>query len=469
MSLRPATEAHFGIETDVAVIGAGCAGLIAALAAREFGAEVAVFERDPLPRGSTALSSGLIPAAGTRLQKEAGIADSPERHADDIRNKAHNEVDEVVVRAVTTAVGSTIDWLMERHAVPFVLDKNFLYPGFSAPRMHGTPNRRGEELMDHLYRAAIEASVDVLTEARAECLYHDAGCVRGLRIARPDGSGEDVACKALVLACCGFGGNRAMVRQYIPVIAEAPFLGHAGNEGHGILWGEALGGELRQMGAFQGHGSVAIPHNMGISWAALTSGGIQVNVLGERFANEHRGYSEQAVDVLRQPGGFAFDIYDERCHQVTLGWGHYRDAVAAGVLRSGATATALAATLGLPLGALERTLASVASFAAGGTDPFGRDFTTQPALKPPYYAVKVTGGLYHTQGGLAVDGEGRVKRRAGGVLPNLFAAGGAACGVSGSADWGYLAGNGLLTAVALGRLAGTAAARLARSEASDSR
>ena len=460
MSLKPVSEASFGIETDVAIIGAGCAGLIASLAARERGAQVVVFERDPLPRGSTALSSGLIPAAGSRLQREAGIVDSPELLADDIRKKARNEVDEVVVQAVTTAVGPTVDWLMDRHAIPFVVDKSFLYPGFSAPRMHGTPNRRGEELMDHLHRAAIDAGADVLTDARVECLYHDAEQVRGLRIVRPDGSGEDVACKALVLACCGFGGNPAMLRQYIPVIADAPFLGHAGNEGDGIRWGEALGGELRQMGAFQGHGSIAIPHNMGISWATMMSGGIQVNALGERFANEHRGYSEQAVDVLQQPGGFAFDIYDERCHQVTFGWGHYRDAVDAGVLRSGATATALAATLGLPPGALELTLEDVASFVAGGTVSFGRDFTTKPALKPPYYAVKVTGGLYHTQGGLAVDGEGRVKKRAGGVLPNLFAAGGAACGVSGSADWGYLAGNGLLTAVALGRLAGAAAAKL---------
>lgn len=237
-------------------------------------------------------------------------------------------------------------------------------------------------------------------------------------------------------------------------------MGHVGNEGHGILWGEAMGGELRHMGAFQGHGSVAIPYNIGISWAIMMSGGIQVNRLGERFANEHRGYSEQAVDVLSQPGGYAYDIYDERCHRVAMDLGHYRDAMAANAIRIGASARELAATLGLPEGALERTLSSVAEFAAGAPDPLGRDFTTRPLLQAPYYAIKVTGGLYHTQGGLLVDGNAQVRKRGGGVLPNLFAAGGTACGVSGPADWGYLAGNGLLSAVALGRLAGNAAAAL---------
>lgn len=458
--LRPVGEARFGFETDVAIVGAGCAGLVAAMSAVEAGAEVLVLERDALPRGSTALSSGLIPAAGTALQRKAGVEDSPALLAADIRKKARDQVDEVLVRAVAGAVGPAIDWLAERHGVPFALVEGFQYPGLSAVRMHGTPARTGEELMNHLHRAATASGVEVLTEALVEQLYVEGEQVRGLRIRRPDGSGEDVGCRALVLACCGFGGNRDMVRRYIPIIADAPFMGHVGNEGHGILWGEALGAELRDMGAFQGHGSVAIPQNIGVSWAIMMSGGIQVNARGERFANEHRGYSEQAVDVLEQPGGYAFDVFDRRCHDITMEMGHYRDAVAAGAVRVGTSAAELASQLGIPADGLARTLESVSRFAAGERDPLGRDFTRQPVLQAPYYAVKVTGGLYHTQGGLAVDGEGRVRRRTGGTLPNLLAAGGAAAGVSGPADWGYLAGNGLLTAVALGRLAGAAAARL---------
>ena len=97
-----------------------------------------------------------------------------------------------------------------------------------------------------------------------------------------------------------------------------------------------------------------------------------------------------------------------------------------------------------------------------GDDHFGRNFKEKPALKPPYYAVKVTGALFHTQGGIVVDENARALQADGHPFPNLFAGGGAACGVSGDSDRGYLSGNGLLTAVVLGRLAGVSAAQQVR-------
>jgi fumarate reductase flavoprotein subunit len=103
---------------------------------------------------------------------------------------------------------------------------------------------------------------------------------------------------------------------------------------------------------------------------------------------------------------------------------------------------------------LKRTLQQVKS----GKDPFGRDFSTKPFLQPPYYAIKVTGALFHTQGGLVVDEHARVLDKAGKPIPKLFAGGGAACGLSGAHVWGYLSGNGLLSAIVLGRIAGDAAA-----------
>ena len=95
---------------------------------------------------------------------------------------------------------------------------------------------------------------------------------------------------------------------------------------------------------------------------------------------------------------------------------------------------------------------------SGGQDRYGRNFSAEQACKPPFHAVKVTGALFHTQGGLAIDSKGRVKRKDGRSFPNLFAAGGAAAGVSGSTAAGYLSGNGLLTATVLGRLTGESAA-----------
>ena len=114
---------------------------------------------------------------------------------------------------------------------------------------------------------------------------------------------------------------------------------------------------------------------------------------------------------------------------------------------------------GLPAEALQRTLSHVAACARGeAQDPLGRDFRGAPPLAPPYHAIKVTGALFHTQGGLAVDAHARVLDERGAPLPNLWAGGGAARGLSGAHAWGYLSGNGLLSAIALGRLAGQGAA-----------
>ena len=136
-----------------------------------------------------------------------------------------------------------------------------------------------------------------------------------------------------------------------------------------------------------------------------------------------------------------------------------------GLIRSAPDAAALAKVIGVPAPALTETLHEVNAFAAGDKpDPFGRDFSAKPSLVPPFHAIRVSGTLFHTQGGLSVDGNARVLREDHTPLPNLYAGGGAACGVSGSEDWGYLSGNGLLTAVTLGFLAGRQAARQVESD-----
>jgi fumarate reductase flavoprotein subunit len=462
MSVLPASGVAFDIEVPVAIVGAGAAGMTAALAARDAGAEVLMLERDAVAQGSTALSSGLIPAAGTKIQHAKGITDNPDLFAADIQHKARNEADKSLVALLARASGPTIDWLAEKHGVPFTLIEGFLYPGHSVLRMHGTPRRTGAELMAFLTEATARAGAELITEAQVDALYADAdGRIAGLRIRRPDGRTESIGCGALVLACSGFGGDPQLVRRYIPEMANALFFGHTGNKGDAVIWGTALGAAVRDMGAYQGHGSVATPHNILITWALMMEGGIQVNAEGKRFSNEHQGYSEQSVAVLAQPGRVAFNIYDHRRHELAMQFDDYRNAVTAGAVKTAVTPAQLAAMLGLPADTLTGTLEDVEAFVTGeAEDRFGRDFTGSPRLAPPYFGVKVTGALFHTQGGLVVDSHARVCRPDGTVLPNLHAAGGAAAGVSGPAVWGYLSGNGLLSAVVLGRIAGKGAAKL---------
>ncbi len=438
----------------VVIIGAGAAGLCAALAAVEAGAEVVVIERDPVPRGSTSLSAGLIPAAGTRFQAVRGIADDPRRFAADIQHKAKHRADPAVVTAVASGAAPAIEWLADRHGLAFSVVHDFDYPGHSARRMHGLASRSGLDLVDHLRAAAERAGITILTNTRADRLFVDgAGRIRGVETQ----SGERIGCDALVLACCGYGGDPALVAEHIPSLAGAIYFGHPGNQGHALRWGQALGAGLRDMTGHQGHGSVAHPAAILITWAVITEGGFQVNTAGSRFWDESQGYSESAEAVLAQPGGIAFDIFDARIAGIARQFEDFRAAEAAGAILSADTPEGLAARLNLP--GLAATMAAVdADKARGASDAFGRDWSGRAPLVAPFHAVRVTGTLFHTQGGLAVDGAARVLRADGTAFPNLFAAGGAACGVSGPEAGGYLSGNGLLTAVVLGRIAGQNAA-----------
>ncbi len=457
--IRDLDPAAISLTVPVVVIGGGACGLCAALAAADSGASVLVVERDARPRGTTAMSTGLIPAAGTPEQTAAGIDDSPARLAADVLAKAGGG-DAAVVQRLADESAAAVAWL-QGHGVPLGLVDGFLYPGHSVRRMMGTPNRTGEELMAALLGAATAAGVDVLTEATVTDLAVDSnGAVIAVVVRRPDGAREIVGCAALVLACSGFGGNAAMVAAHIPEIAGAVFHGHPGNKGDALAWGRALGGAAADLDAYQGHGGLAYGHGVPILWPLIMAGGFQVNVAGERFSNEALGYSVQAAKIVAQPGSVAWSVYDERCHGVMLQFDDYRDALRAGAVVAADDIAGLAAATGLPASALAATVAEVAACTRGeAQDAFGRDFTGHPELTGPWRAAKVTGALFHTQGGLVVDADARVLRANGSALPHLVAGGGAARGIPGTGAAGYIAGFGLLTATGLGRLAGLAAAR----------
>lgn len=432
----------------VAIVGAGACGLTAAIALREAGLECVLLERDGEPRGSTALSSGFIPAACTRLQKASGIEDSFECFEQDIEAKSHGRAAPHLVRAYTRAVAAAIDMLERRGLVFEVLD-GFLYPGHRVRRMHAVPQHTGAALMAALQRVAAETDADVLTEACVRELWVDAADrVLGLGFTRPDGRIEHLACTAVLLACNGFGGNVQMVRELLPAMRDAAFGGHVGNDGSAIAWGRQMGARLADLSAYQGHGSWVTPQGALMTWAPMMEGAVQINAQGRRFHDETQGYSEASVHVLSQPGGIAWNVFDDPLLTMLRGFPDFVEAERAGALRTAADERALAALIGCEASALTQTLSEVRE---GHTDGFGRRF--KRSLGRPLYAVKVTGALFHTQGGLDIDDRCRVIRADGQPFANLLAAGGAARGVSGDEVWGYLSGNGLLSAVGGGWLA----------------
>jgi fumarate reductase flavoprotein subunit len=448
------------MSTDpVVIVGAGACGLICALRLKALGVEAIVIERDTTPSGSTALSSGFIPAAATRLQRSLAIDDSFVMFEQDIQHKAGEQAPGHLVQAYVQAVAAAIDWLEAAHGFDFEVLDGFLYPGHRVRRMHTLPQRTGAALMARLLNTASKEQTVVLCESRVDSLIIE-DSVTGLRYQTPEGRSETLSASAVMLACNGYGGNAEMVRRYIPEMAEAVFAGHSGNDGSALRWGESLGAAVADLSAYQGHGSWAIPQGALISWALMMEGGIQVNARGERFHDETRGYSEAAVAVLAQPGRVAWNVIDAQGLQLARSFPDFVEAERAGAVRPLSGFAELdAASVLRTIAAFSGTSDTPSGAARLNEDAhFGR--TNRRPLIAPFYAIKVTGALFHTQGGLEVDSECRVLRAASGqvagelrFIPGLWAGGGAARGVSGRTVEGYLSGNGLLSAVAAGWIA----------------
>ena len=447
----------------VAIVGAGACGLMASITLRDAGIDCVLLERDKQPAGSTALSSGFIPAPGTAVQRQAGIVDSPEQFARDIQAKAHNTAAPHLVKAYSQIIGPVVELLSAHYAIEFIVLDGFLYPGHSVRRMHAVPEKTGAALVAQLERAALAAGADILCDAQVTELWvDDQRRITGVGYTRPNGSIEHLRCDALLLACNGFGGNAAMVAELLPEMKDALFAGHTGNDGSAIAWGRALGARLADLQGYQGHGSWATPQGALISWALMMEGGVQLNANGERFHDETQGYSEAAVHVLAQPGGVAWNGSDSKILKLARTFPDFCDAELAGAVKVCAGAAELAALIGcnaIDLGAAYTNKTwdiglfdtKNSHFLAPGGYLDARVF--KRPLTAPFYAIKVTGALFHTQGGLDIDAQCRVLREDGVPMPNLLAAGGAARGVSGNAVWGYLSGNGLLSAVAGGAIA----------------
>ena len=175
------------------------------------------------------------------------------------------------------------------------------------------------------------------------------------------------------------------------------------------------------------------------------------------------GFSGDDGFLLENKDMGRYGHYEARFHQLGLEFEEYREANKLGAVKTASTIKELAEILGISGAGLVSTIKECEELSIGKQkDVLQRDFTSKPPLSPPYYSIQVTGALFHTQGGLTVNRHAQVLKQNSEPFPNLLASGGAAACISGPADWGYLSGNGLLSAVTLGRIAGQTSARLVK-------
>lgn len=432
---------HENIEVDVVVGGAGACGVMAALRASEDpDIVVAVLEKSMTEGCNAGVSSGSLAAGGTRFQQAAGIDDSAERHADDILAASGDERYREVVEALCGVAADYVHWVADDLGYPMDIGTDMARKGMSVPRLHADPARAGGgPLMGHLRRIlADRPNVAVLDEAPVTGLRVEDGTVVGVR-AQQGGSELVVSAGLTVLATDGFAGNRALMQEFCAELGD-PFHGGVSTAtGDALGWLRPLGAELRNMGACLRHGQVTL-HGTRVNPALPWLGAVLVNRDGQRFVDEQaNGYSGLAGVVQQQPGERAVMVWDDEAQQTAQHSEMMRESESAGALRTAPDLASLAAAVRIDPAVLEASLQPL---------PGRRELVT------PFHYAWLTHGVLTTQGGVAIDPQGRVLRTDGTSIAGLRAGGGVAVGLAGAQSGGYSSGNGLLSAFGMGWIIG---------------
>lgn len=436
---------------------------MAAARAAVDGHAVVLLERDLSMLSNTRICGGLVPAAGTRWQAAAGVRDDAGQMAADIRSKNRGRVDEPVLEAICRRSADVMTFLADTVGLDIHLHTTILHPGLSRHRLHATPGETGAEIAAGLL-AWLRRHSQVTIEDGFRVV---SAIVEGERIAgiRAD-DGRKVRGASIVLACGGFGASRPLLDIHCPSAAHAFYMGSASNDGTAVEIGQQLGATFAYMSGYQGHSHANPDHDTHLGGSLPSLGAILVNLRGARFAREDQGYSEFASAILAQPDNRAVEIFDAQAHAEARSLGPFREALEAGAVVQAATTAELAQAFNLPLTPLVEAIDTYnMAVREGRPDPHGRE-QFRRVLEPPFYGSLVAGALAHTQGGLHIDANARVLDSDSRPIEGLWAAGGAAAGISGEDPAGYLSGNGLAHALATGLIAAETALGLEASSAS---
>jgi len=440
---------------DVAVVGAGLAGCAAALAASEAGASVLLLESEAKPGGNSRISAGLVALAGTGLQAAAEVEDSPDRLFDDLQTTGGGANDPALVRAYADGQADLQAWF-RRYGISFTaLDRG---AGQSVARAHQTDARSA---LGTLVDVVHSSGITLRTGARVLRLHPTP---QGLRL--KTGAGTETAL-AVVLATGGFAASDELLAVFAPEQRSAIRVGMPGCRGDGLRMGWALGAGMRDMGSIKGTFGAHADSGGAAYYASLAfyMGGIVVNRDARRFVNEELPYKLLGEACLRQPGGTAFQVFDDTIMRRSEPGLPLFDPMAqhrAGRVHAAPDLSGLANECGLDPDRLELTVTDYNAGIGTGRDAWGRiglcngSGVLVPLRHPPFYAFPCSTALLATYCGLRVNPEGQVLDVWDQTIAGLFAAGEAAGGFHGAA---YMTGAALGAAAFFGDRAGRAAAK----------
>ena len=436
------------VTTDIAVIGAGGAGLSAAVEATNLGAKVIVVEKMAFPGGNTVRAAGGMNAAATALQQAKGTFDTPEIAFFDTMKGGHWKNNPDLVRTLVTKASSSVEWLL-------ALGGDFrdvgLMAGASQPRTHRPTGGAlvGPDVIRTLTTAAKARNIDIRTNTDAlEILKDKSGRVTGIKVKSKKDGEYTIHATAVVDAAGGFGANNAMVSKYVPRLKGFSTTNHPGATGEGVVLAEKAGAALIDMAEIQTHPTVVPNVGEMITEAVRGNGAVLINKEGKRFFNELQTRDAVSAAILKQKDGVAYLFFDSDMQKSLKATNNY---IKAPYALSGETLDEIAGKMGVDANTLKATMESYKKGKAAKKDEFDRANMPRDLDKGPFYAILITPAVHHTMGGIKIDSLTQVYNTQGQVIPGFFAAGEVTGGVHGG---NRLGGNAQADIVTFGRIAG---------------
>ena len=488
------------VDADVVVVGAGGAGMTAAITAAAEGKSVVILESQSMVGGNSVRATGGMNAGKTVYQDENEFGESAgvektlktaaEKYADNETITALAKTvseqwaayqanptgyfDSVELMELDTMIGGkgindpelvetlcansadAIDWLDE-HGI--TLHNVSSFGGASVKRIHRPVNAEGKTVSVGSYMIPLlqenceKAGVKMMLDTTATEILTDAnGAAVGVKATGASGETVTVNAKAVVLATGGFGANLDMVVKYKPELKGFMTTNAPGIQGQGIEMAQAIGAATVDMDQIQIHPTVEANTAALITEGLRGDGAILINEEGQRFIDEVGTRDVVSAAEIAQTGSYSWLVVDQAMADASSVIQGY---IKKGYTVTGATYEELGKAMGVDAAAFAETMEKWNGCVEAKNDPdFGRTSFANPLNTAPYYAVKVTAGVHHTMGGLKINANTEVLNEKGEVIPGLFAAGEVTGGVHGA---NRLGGNAVADFTVFGRIAGAAA------------
>ncbi|WGU92492.1 flavocytochrome c [Paenibacillus dendritiformis] len=444
---------------DIIIVGAGGAGMSAALEAKEKGMNPVIFEKMPIAGGNTMKSSSGMNASQTKFQKEQGIEDNNDLFYEETLKGGHGTNDKEMLRFFVDNSASAIEWL---DSIGIRLNNITITGGMNEKRTHRPEDGSavGQYLVNGLVRNVQEKEIPLFVNANVTEITEKDGKVNGVKVLFNNNDEKTIAADAVVVTTGGYGANMDMIGEVRSDLKGLVTTNQEGSTGDGIKMIEKLGGVTVDMDQIQVHPTVQQEKSYLIGEAVRGEGAILVSSEGKRFTNELDTRDNVTAAINKLPEKSAYLVFDSGVKSRAKAIEQYDKM---GFVIQGETIEALAKEIGVPADELTATLNTWNNAVKNKEDAeFGRTTAMDNDLSgAPYYAIKIAPGIHYTMGGVKINTNTEVLNKDGQPIPGLFAAGELTGGLHGQ---NRIGGNSVAEIIIFGRQAGIKSAEFVQAQ-----